>query len=571
MADLGSDLAGELSRLDGRPYGFYKELRGRTYGLGALRLRFEHVQGDPFAAPSRLRVDIPAPGLPEWACRSPEARRAAADFIHRAVIRELTGARRKTGSGKSGLLDILPVGQHVLERTAVRLGQDGGLRLRLTAGLPAAGRRILGREAAALLTGRLPQALDRVLARLDRSQLARHVQTVEDQLALRQQLSAHGLVAFVAEGSILPRRSGADDRPLDGAIPLEVPPALACELEAPHAGLLRGLGVRAGVTLIAGGGYHGKSTLLAALAQGVYDHIPGDGRERCVSVPGAVSIRAEDGRAVRGVDLRPFITALPLGRRTDRFDTDDASGSTSQAAAIVEALEVGATALLIDEDTAATNFMIRDARMRRLVPDGKEPITPYLDRVRQLWEEVGVSSILVVGGAGDYLDVADWVIHMDEYRPHDVTARAKDIAAALPQAGPQPPGGWSPAAARRPDPRSLDPSRGRRAERVRGVKTRTIEFGTEEIEVSLLSQLVDPAQCRMIGDILLACARGLCDGRRSLADILELIETRIAHDGLEALTQPGFGDRARARRFEIAAALNRLRSLRLMPQSTKTS
>ena len=228
----------------------------------------------------------------------------------------MAGARRKTGSGKSGLLDILPVGQHVLERTAVRLGQDGGLRLRLTAGLPAAGRRILGREAAALLTGRLPQALDRVLTRLDRPQLARHVQTVEDQLALRQQLSAHGLVAFVAEGSILPRHSGADDRPLDGAIPLEVPPALACELEAPHAGPLRGLGVRAGVTLIAGGGYHGKSTLLAALAQGVYDHIPGDGRERCVSVPGAVSIRAEDGRAVRGGDLRPFITALPLGRRT---------------------------------------------------------------------------------------------------------------------------------------------------------------------------------------------------------------------------------------------------------------
>lgn len=570
MADLESDLAGELSRLDGRPYGFYKDLRGRTYGLGALRLRFEHVQGDPFAAPSRLRVDIPAPGLPEWACRSSEARRAAADFVHRAVIRELAGARRKTGSGKSGLLDILPVGQHVLERTAVRLGQDGGLRLRLTAGLPAAGRRILGREAAALLTGRLPQALDRVLTRLDRSQLARHVQTVEDQLALRRQLSAHGLVAFVAEGSILPRHSGADDRPLDGAIPLGVPPTLACELEAPHAGLLRGLGIRAGVTLIAGGGYHGKSTLLAALAQGVYDHIPGDGRERCVSVPGAVSIRAEDGRAVRGGDLRPFITALPLGRRTDRFDTDDASGSTSQAAAIVEALEVGATALLIDEDTAATNFMIRDARMRRLVPDDKEPITPYLDRVRQLWKERGVSSILVVGGAGDYLDVADWVIHMDEYRPHDVTARARDIAAALPQAGPQPPGGWPLAAVRRPDPRSLDPSRGRRAERVRGVKTRTIEFGTEEIEVSLLSQLVDPAQCRMIGDVLLACARGLCDGRRSLTDILELVETRLERDGLEALTQPGFGDRARARRFEIAAALNRLRSLRLMPQSKKT-
>lgn len=570
MTDSGSDLASELGRLDGRPYGFYRDLRGRTYGLGAQRLRFEHVQGDPFAAPSRVRIDIPAPGLSEWAYRSAEPRRAAADFVHRAVIRELAGARRKAGSGKSGLLEILSVGQHVLERTAVRLGQDGGLRLRLSVGLPAAGRRILGREAAALLTERLPQTLDRVLARLDHHQLAQHVRAVEDQLALRQQLSAHGLVAFVAEGSVLPRHSGADDRPLDGAIPLEVPLALACELHAPHAGLLRGLGIRAGVTLIAGGGYHGKSTLLAALAHGVYDHIPGDGRERCVTVPGAVSIRAEDGRSVRGVDLRPFITTLPLGRRTDHFDTDDASGSTSQAAAIVEALEVGATALLIDEDTAATNFMIRDARMRRLMPGDKEPITPYLDRVRQLWDERGVSSILVVGGAGDYFDVADWVIHMDEYRPRDVTARAKEIAVALPQDAPRPPGEWPPPAARLPNPRSLDASRGRKAERVRSVKTRVIEFGREEIEVSLLFQLVDPAQCRMIGDVLLECARGLCDGRRSLAEILELIDTRIDHDGLEALTEPGFGDRARARRFEIAAALNRLRSLRLMPQPKKT-
>ena len=565
MADVGSDLASELSRLEGRSYGSYRELRGRTYGLGAQRLSFEHVQGDPFAAPSRIRIDIPSPGLPEWACRGAGASRAAADFVHRAVIRELASARRKTGSGKSGLLDILPVGQQVLERTAVRLKQDGGLRLRLSVGLPAAGRRILGHEAARLLTGRLPQTLGRVLAGLDHQRLAHHVQTVEDQLALRHQLGPHGLVAFLAEGSILPRHSGADDRPLGGAIPLQVPPALACELQAPHAGRLRGLGVRAGVTLIAGGGYHGKSTLLAALAYGVYDHIPGDGRERCVTVPGAVSIRAEDGRSVRGVDLRPFITALPLGRRTDRFDTADASGSTSQAAAIVEALEAGASVLLIDEDTAATNFMIRDARMRCLVPGDKEPITPYLDRVRQLWDEHGVSSMLVVGGAGDYLDVADWVIHMDEYRPRDVTARAKEIALSLPQVNPRPPGMWPPAAARRPDPRSLDATRGRKAERVRSVKTRTIEFGSEEIDVSLLFQLLDPAQCRMIGDVLLECARGLCDGRHSLAEILDQIETRIDHEGLEALTQPGFGDRARARRFEIAAALNRLRSLRLMP------
>lgn len=571
MAELRSDLAHELAQMDGRPYGFYKDLRGRSYALGPYQLICEHVQGDPFAAPSRIRVDVPTErlALPQSAYHSADARRATADFIHRAIIQALTNARHKTGSGKSGLLEILPVGQQVFERTAAIVGKDGGLRLRLSVGLPAAGRRILGREAAALMTGRLPEILNGVLDRLDHTKLEHHVHGVNDQIALRKQLTEQGLVAFLAEGSVLPRRSGADDRPMDKAIPLAVPDALACELEAPHAGKLRGLGIQSGVTLIAGGGYHGKSTLLAALANGVYDHIPGDGRECCVTVDSGVSIRAEDGRSVRGVDLRPFINALPLGRRTDWFDTDDASGSTSQAAAIVEALEVGATALLIDEDTAATNFMIRDARMRRLVPSEKEPITPYLDRVRQLWDERGVSSILVVGGAGDYLDVADTVIHMDEYRPRDVTARAKEIAESLPQtdSGPQPPGAWLTAAARRPDPHSLDASRGKKAERVRSVKTRAIEFGSEEIEVSLLFQLIDAAQCRMIGDVLLECSHGLCDGRRSFAEMLDLVDARIDEEGLEAVTQPSFGDRARARRFEIAAALNRLRSLRLMRQA----
>lgn len=566
MAELRSD----LEKIDGRPYGWYRDLRGRSYARGAYDLTFAHIQGDPFAAPSRIRVDIPATRVacPDWAYHTSDSRRAAADFLHRALLNDLVSSRDKMGSGKSGLLEILSVGQQVLERTAVQFGQDGAVRLRLSVGLPAAGRRILGREAATLLAARLPKILDGILDRLDHARLERHVQCVEHQVALRNQLTEHGSVAFLADSSILPRESGPDDRPMDKAVPLEVPDALACELEAPHAGILRGLGICAGVMLIVGGGHHGKSTLLAALANGVYDHIPGDGRDRCVTVASAVSIRAEDGRSVRGADLRPFINALPLGRRTDWYDTDDASGSTSQAAAIVEALEVGAGALFIDEDTAATNFMIRDTRMRRLVSSDKEPITPYLDRVRQLWDERRVSSVIVVGGAGDYLDVADTVIHMDEYRPYDVTTRAQEIALALPQtdAGPRTPGAWLPAAARLPDPGSLDASRGKKAVRVRSVKTRAIEFGTEEVEVSLLFQLVDAAQCRMIADVLLACTHGLCDGRRSFTEILDLVDIRIDQEGLEAITQPSFGDRARARRFEIASALNRMRSLRLIGQ-----
>ena len=562
-----SKLAQDLERIDGRPYPAYKDFQRRSYTLGAYGVTFEHVQGDPFAAPSRIRVDVPpeVAGLPVWATDSPDARRASADFLHRALVRALSAVRQRSGSGKSGLLEIAPLGPEVLERSAVQIDEGGELRLRLTLGLPAAGRRILGRAASQLLAERLPSALDRVFQNPDVAALETHVHGVEDQVALRAQLDRRRLVAFLAEGSILPRRSGVDTRPLPKAVALEAPELLRVELEAPHAGKLRGLGIPCGVTLIVGGGYHGKSTLLSVLALGVYDHIPGDGRERCVSAFDVVTVRAEDGRSVRGVDLRPFIGHLPLGRDTESFDTDDASGSTSQAAGIVEALEAGAGALLVDEDTAATNFMIRDARMRELVPAQKEPITPYLDRVRQLWEERGISSVLVVGGAGDYIDVADTVVQMEDYRPRDRTQRAREVAERLPlgDAAPRAPGEWAAPAPRIPDPRSLNPSRGRRAERVRSVKTRAIEFGEEEIEVSLLYQLVDPAQCRVIGDVLLELSRGLCDGRLSIPELLDSIDARIESAGLEALART-FGDRSRARRFEIAAALNRLRSLRLV-------
>lgn len=558
-----------LRRLDGRPYPAYRDLRGRSYDVGLYALRFEHVQGDPFASPSRLRIGVPAavPELPAAALSNVAARRAAADFLHRAIARELRRGATRTGSGKSGLLEIVPLGQEVLERTAVCVDPKGTVVVRLCAGLPAAGRRILGREAMDLLSARLPKILDAALSRaaLDGVALRRHIDAVEDQVALREGLVAGGLVAFLAEASVLPRRSGVDDRPMADAIPLRVPDSLRCVLHAPHAGEVTGLGIRRGVTLIVGGGYHGKSTLLDALARSVYDHVPGDGREQCVTLSGAATIRAEDGRSVRGVDLRPFISSLPLGRTTDRFDTDDASGSTSQAASIIEALEAGADVLLVDEDTAATNFMIRDVRMRRLIPARKEPITPFLDRVRQLYEQRGVSSVLVVGGAGDYLDVADTVIQMDEYRPHDVTEKAAEVVRALPlgDAAPRDVGPWPAAVPRIPLPSSLDPRRGRRAERVRSIRTRAIEFGEEEVDVSLLAQLVDPAQCRMVADVLLVLSRDLCDGRCSVAELLDLIEAQIEEQGLSSVVSPGFGDRARARRLEIAAALNRLRSLRV--------
>lgn len=564
------ELRRHLERLDNRPYPAYRDLSGRRFAAGPLTLRLLHVQGDPFAAPSRLEVLAPpdVPRLPAPATAGPDALRATADFLHRAVHRALGTVADTGGSGKSGMVAIAPVGQEVLERTGCVVAPDGGLRLVIEVGLPANGRRIRGRAAATLLCDALPEAVVAALDGYDVGELRRWVEGVEDQVALRGQLAAWGLVAFLADGAVLPRRSGVDDRPMAGdPVPLVAPDGLAVTLDSPHGGPLRGLGVSAGVTLIVGGGYHGKSTLLDAIARGVYDHRPGDGRERCVTVGEAVCVRAEDGRSVRGVDLRPFIGALPGGRETRRFETDDASGSTSQAAGIVEAIEAGARALLIDEDTAATNFMIRDGRMRRLIPAGGEPITPYLDRVRQLAGR-GVSSVLVVGGAGDYLDVADRVIRMGDYRPHDATADARRVAAALPlgEAAPKAPGPWPDPPARCPVASGFD-ARGRRGRpRARAVQSRSrraraIELGEAEIDVSLLPQLVDPAQARAIGDALLALG-GLADGRRSLPDLLDALEARMA-DGLVGLCGDGVGDRARPRRFEIAAAINRLRSLAL--------
>lgn len=573
-----ADLRAELARIDRRPYPAYKDLRG-AYALGDLTLAIDHVQGDPFAAPSRLRLRLPRRGALDPALDGASAARrvALADFLARRAARAIDAAVRggragRQGSGKSGEIRLDAPGAEVLERSACRLTDDWA-ELRLSAGLPAAGRTVLGHEAAALLLDILP-GIALAALRLDPDDVAaarRHCDAVEDARALRDQLAARGLVAFVADGAILPRASGVSQRPLGGAVPFAAPPELRVTLAAPHAGALTGMGVPAGLTLIVGGGYHGKSTLLAALARGVYDHPPGDGRERVVARADAAVIRAEDGRRVAEVDISPFIGALPSGGDTARFSTDNASGSTSQAANIVEALEAGCRTLLMDEDTCATNFLIRDARMQRLVPADREPITPFVDRVRALWRERGVSTILVLGGSGDYLGLADTVIWMDAYHPREVTARAHAIAAEVgPPRRPEAAGPLPPPVPRVPDPASLDAAPagrpGGRA-RIRARGTEEIAYGTEAIDLRAVEQLVDPSQTRAIGALLAhAVARGHLDGRRTIAAALALLDTDLDRAGLDLVAErPGEhpGDLARPRALEIAAALNRLRTLRV--------
>ncbi len=558
-----------LHRIDGRGYKAYKEIQGR-WRFPDFTLLIDHVQGDPFAAPTRARVLVPArvAQFPPEHFSNPSRAWGLAAYLARSFDRLARQRSHHRGTGHSGEIRMEAPGQEVLPQTAVLIHPDGQVEARFTVGLPASGRRILGRQAAELLLEDLPSVVEGSLryAVHPPETVWEHVATNEDADALRAALAPRGLVAFVANGAILPRRSGVDDRPLQEGIvvPFQSPPSLEVTIQLPHAGPVAGMGIPEGVTLIVGGGFHGKSTLLRALERGVYNHRPGDGRERVVSRVDGVKIRAEDGRSVSGVDISPFINNLPYGLPTDNFSTPNASGSTSQAANIMEALEAGAHLLLIDEDTAATNFMIRDRRMQALVPKEQEPITPYIDRVRQLYQELGVSSVLVIGGSGDYLDVADTVIAMHEYRPVDVTERARQVAQAQPTgrvneaAGP-----FGPRPARIPLPHSLDPRKGRREVSIKVRGLHAIQFGRETIDLAAVEQLVAWGQTRAIGDALWYARERYMDGRRTLAQILDRVLADVETEGLDVLDRRKVGDLAGFRRFELAAALNRLRSLRV--------
>ena len=483
-----------LRRIDGRGYKAYKDLEG-TYAFPGFTLHVDHVQADPFASPSRFHVRIPqdVARFPEATYSNRSRNIALRDYLVRCFHRVLSQVSERRGTGSSGRMLVDPPGQEVLERSACQV-DDRFTEARFFVGLPAAGRRVLGREAEGMLVNTLPRAVQAALhySNLNEEHLWGHIHTCEDADALRSRLPALGLVAFVADGAILPRRSGVDQRPFERAVPFESPDSLRLEVDLPNRGKVTGMGIREGVTLIVGGGFHGKSTLLHSLERGVYNHLPGDGRELAVTNPTAVKVRAEDGRSVSGVDISPFIGGLPGGMDTGRFTTANASGSTSQAADISEALEAGSKLLLVDEDTSATNFMIRDRRMQALVEKRNEPITPFLDQVRNLHTEHGVSSVLVMGGSGDYFDVADTVISMVQYRPHEVTEEARSIAARFSTGRLQESaGGFGAIRNRTPMPKSIDPSKGRRETYLRTRGTRSLQIGDDEIDLSHVEQLVD--------------------------------------------------------------------------------
>ncbi|MEW2454532.1 ABC-ATPase domain-containing protein [Streptomyces albus] len=554
-------LADQLRSLEGAQYGRYKSLVGRWELPGGGTLELVRAQSDPYAPPARVAVHVPGrlAGLPGELWNTATRRRALASYLVRQAARELRGEKA---------LRVDAGGQEVLERSSCTVsGDDGAVTLRLGVALPGHGRRIDGYEAERLLCQVLPRAAEAALRHeaLDAREVRRFVETVEDSVALREALPGLGLVAFVADGAVLPRRSGVDDRPADGAgvVPFASPEKLRVTVELPHAGAVTGMGVPEGVNLVVGGGFHGKSTLLRALETGIWDHVQGDGRELVVSRHETVKLRAEDGRRVERVDVHAFVDHLPDGSDTADFSTENASGSTSQAAALCEAVEVGARVLLIDEDTAATNLMIRDARMQALVAKDREPLTPLVDTIRSLHRDHGVSTVLVMGGSGDYLEVADRVVMMDAYRPFDVTARAHEIA-AVPTGRHAEAESFPGVVPRVPDPASLDAQvRGRSRIRARGEDV--LSFGDHEVDLRAVEQIADPRQVTGIGLALeLMVRRGFLDGRRTLAEALDLLDEVLAEGATGPLLTVRDEDFAVPRRFETAAAVNRVRGLRML-------
>jgi len=551
--------------LDGKGYKAYKFFQGKSFRYGSFSVKFEHVQGDSFAQPTRLSVSIKMnkAGFATSSYATYTRRLALEDHLLRRVNHFIkTNKIRVNGSGKSGEIQAQLPGQKIIKRSGM-LVEEGELQLIMFAGLPAQGRTILGKECVKLFEEVLPSIWHNSLlaSSLDDNELNRAIENLEDYESLQAELNKNGWVTFVASGANLPRASGATDYPLlDGKIYFTAPKELKTTLELPHAGKIEGMFIPKGITLIVGGGFHGKSTLLRAIQDAVYPHVVGDGRERVATMPSGIKIRAEDGRAVRDVNLSVFMDYLPGIGSTEQFSTQSASGATSQAANILEAVETGTTLLLMDEDTCATNFMIRDERMQKLVTKCNEPIIPFLDRVQEIYELLGVSVIMVMGGSGDYFDLADYIITMEKFKPRVVTDEAKRIIKENP--GRRKKETSSPLSSlreRRWDLSKLKFNKGKKEVRISTIGLDILALGETNIDVRYIEQFTEEGQLVLCGWILKRLQSILNGNEMSFVEGLRKIFFEIKGKEFDELMPYNDGLQALPRLEDVMGVLNRLR------------
>ena len=552
----GEELLALLRKVDGASYGAYKRALG-TWDFGDYKVIFDRLQSDPYAPPSAVRIQYlrSRTALTATELDTPDKRLATADFLARSFARLIRERSAKA-------LSIARCGQEILERSYASVSEEV-FELRISVRMPARGRTILGRQAEQIFSKELPEALENLFdfSTAEHYEAWRsHVHALEDYRSLSSQVEQAGLIAFIADGALLARESGISQKPMLSGVPFKTPDSLAAEFELPHAGRVRGMGLPGGITLLVGGGYHGKSTVLSAIERSVYPHVPGDGRELVTALPATMKVRAADGRPVTKVDVSPFINHLPTGADTTRFSTQNASGSTSQAASIVEAVQSGSPTLLLDEDTSATNLLIRDARMRELVVATQEPITPLIDRIRGLGNDTGTSVIMVMGGSSAYLNVADRVLQMESYHCVDVTDRARELAEQMPVSVEEISGFPSLNA------RVIRPIRSRSDRpKTKAAGVDRIEIDRQGVDVRDVEQIVDNGQTEAIAYAVRGITEQLADSKLTLQELADLVEQQLAKNGLDALCK--FGARrfpatlVMPRRVDIIAGANRLRTL----------
>lgn len=563
-----AELKDLLNRIDHKGYPAYKETYG-MYQFEGYLLAIDHVQGDPFASPSKVSIHISGTqaGFPAELYDTGSKRIALQDLLLRKFGRQVEDySFRAKGSGKSGMLSVSKCGPEILERSACQIdAKNGTLTLRMEIGFPANGRTIQARELQKILFDFIPECVKHTLyyRAWKPEELKKAVDLAEDQQFIRAQLRELGLVAFVANGSILPRKSGVSGLPMKDAVPFQSPKTMEISLSLPHYGKLCGMGVRRGITLIVGGGYHGKSTLLSAIELGIYNHIAGDGREYVITDDTAMKIRAEDGRAVNQADISMFINHLPNGKDTKRFYTEDASGSTSQAANVIEAMEAGSRVLLIDEDTSATNFMVRDELMQRVVHRNSEPITPFVERIEELYKTYGMSTILVAGSSGTYFYKADVILQMDAYKPMDITEFAKYEAGKTPVVFEKPLESSEPSYRR--CPKSNPAFRDGERIKLKTMGMEGISLNRDVIDLRYLEQLCDTEQLQTLGYLMKYAQTHLFDGRRDMRMVVDLLWDAMMQKGFLEIGESSYlpANLAFVRKQEIFACLNRWRGLRI--------
>lgn len=567
----------KLESINEKDYGAYQSLTGE-YDYSQFKLLIDQIPKDPYAPPYTgiYRAVIKNNFFDQFnnIFNTKVSEIAFRDFLARnfytAAINKSKGRR---GTGNSGIITIAQPGQAILERNSVIVNKEI-IEIRFFIGLPADGRKINSQICKVMLFEELPEIIKLALfpENLDISNLEKHIRTAEDAEYLRSRLESLNLVAFIADNSILPRKSGTSDEPLDRntATPFKSPESLLVEIDLPHLGKIKGMGIPKGITLIVGGGYHGKSTLLDAIALGIYNHIPGDGREICISGFSTIKVRAYSGRYIEKVDISAFINNLPMQKDTTQFSTENASGSTSQAASIIEAIEAGTDVLLMDEDTCAANFMIRDQKMQKLIVTDDEPITTFIDKVEELYLEKKISTVLVLGGIGDYFDVSNLVVQMKNYNPIDVTIKAHEISRSASdkrlyeekehQVNPN---------KRVPVKGCINPYNDYNKKSVYSTEINRIHFGRNIIDLTDMEQLIELSQTKAIGEAILYISKYI-DGKTSLKEIINNLICSLEKNGLDILSDKKSGYFAGFRGLELAFAVNRLREFKIENQASDT-